>query len=99
MFEEGIVDDSGTHGVGPWCAHVLFCSDAQWSGRFWFTLGSEHDPLVLFLGIPTMFKHWRRLPSGPSGMFRVVIGTDGHAPGVGQSHHECANPHPRSGGS
>ena len=79
MFEEGIVDDSGTHGVGPWCAHVLFCSDAQWSGRFWFTLGSEHDPLVLFLGIPTMFKHWRRLPSGPSGMFRVVIGTDGHA--------------------
>ena len=44
-------------------------------GRFWFTLGSERDPLVLFLGIAAMFKHWRRLPSGPSGMFRVLMGT------------------------
>ena len=23
-FEEGIVDDSGAQGVGPWCAHALF---------------------------------------------------------------------------
>ena len=53
-FEEGIVDDSGAQGVGP---GVPFCSGARWRGRFWFTLGSERDPLVLFLGIPTMFKH------------------------------------------
>ena len=53
-FEEGIVDDSGAQEVGP---GVLFCSGARWRGRFWFTLGSERDLLVLFLGIPTMFKH------------------------------------------
>ena len=37
--------------------------------------------------------------AGLQGPFRVVIGIDGHAPGVGQSHVECANPDPRSGGS
>ena len=36
---------------------------------------------------------------GLQGPFRAVIGTDGHAPGVRQSHLECANPDPRSGGS
>ena len=33
-FEEGIVDDNGAQGVGPWCAHALFRSGAQWRGRF-----------------------------------------------------------------
>jgi len=37
MFEEGIVDDSGTQGVGPWCAHALFCSGVRWRGWFWST--------------------------------------------------------------
>ena len=36
---------------------------------------------------------------GFQGPFRVVIGTDGHAPGVRQSHLECSNPDPHSGGS
>jgi len=77
-----------------WCPR-----GAWWRGLFWFTLGANVTCYFCSWEYQRCSRTGGGYQAGLQRPFRVVIGTDGHAPGVGQSHLECANPHPCSGGS